>query len=346
MLRNAYRLVILRVWTLAPAILLVACLLGAERANAGNNLNEERKNNSEILGGRSDSRRVPDFIKVCDKFYIASGRGIREVETKSYSEIEYHIWSDEIVGRELQENPNVIACQLCMMQAVMGYFDAEMGKMYDKMSIFEKVLDIVMFFVPFYFVEHTMNATPLTSWDNPLLLIPGTLFENAISNLHDMTPQKQYNVLKETLDRASKSNAMVALYIADSTRSFTGNDVFCYNVVAAFPLIFWIMVIRRAGIFASAGRYLLEFCNECRMQDSIAWDVVSKSGKNVFNILKMNVFVSARSWVADRGNQIKMSVIIVLVIVVWMFAYENSPQSYEHRNRFTGAVCRFDQSCW
>lgn len=38
--------------------------------------------------------------------------------------------------------------------------------------------------------------------------------------------------------------------------------------------------------------------------------------------------------------------LLAVLLIAWMNAYEQIPGSGLHRNRLTGVVCHFSESCW
>jgi hypothetical protein len=40
-----------------------------------------------------------------------------------------------------------------------------------------------------------------------------------------------------------------------------------------------------------------------------------------------------------------LAIIFATLVGAWMFRYEQVG-SFEHRNRFTGALCSYEENCW
>ncbi len=52
-----------------------------------------------------------------------------------------------------------------------------------------------------------------------------------------------------------------------------------------------------------------------------------------------------RRWIGEGPRALSVAIIFAAIVFAWMFAFETlSP--YEHRNRFTGMICRLDENCW
>jgi hypothetical protein len=49
------------------------------------------------------------------------------------------------------------------------------------------------------------------------------------------------------------------------------------------------------------------------------------------------------NWFKDGRRLLAMAMVLVFA---WMFRYEVSPTGGFHKNRWTGAVCHWTQSCW
>jgi hypothetical protein len=50
-------------------------------------------------------------------------------------------------------------------------------------------------------------------------------------------------------------------------------------------------------------------------------------------------------WFSDGRRAIAAAIVFAVVVGAWMLRYEQWPYGM-HRNRLTGAVCDYRQSCW
>lgn len=50
-------------------------------------------------------------------------------------------------------------------------------------------------------------------------------------------------------------------------------------------------------------------------------------------------------WLGEGPRVLALAISFATLIFAWMFAFETLNE-HQHRNRFTGIVCRHEESCW
>jgi hypothetical protein len=48
----------------------------------------------------------------------------------------------------------------------------------------------------------------------------------------------------------------------------------------------------------------------------------------------------------DGQKALAAAIVFAVVVMVWIFRYEEITGTASHRNRITGAVCHVAESCW